>query len=1061
MSGLLKRGMLIEPLLVPPSAWTGHIPFAGWIVETVAPKVLVELGTHRGTSYLAFCQAVQEHGLSSACYAIDTWKGDEHSLNYGEDVFEGLRAYHDKMYAGFSHMLRCTFDEALPHFGEGGVDLLHIDGLHTYEAVKHDFESWLPKMSTRGVVLFHDIMERERGFGVWRLWEEVSARYPSFYFRAEHGLGVLLVGEDQPEELIQLSKAGDDARVFEGILTALGVRIKVRQDVEWWRNEVAGLGSTVASLRGELEHESSLRTSETDALRDQLRELQTCLTEARDTLLVRETEVTSLAARLSISDSEKERADARLGEQVMALASSVEELRDIRQRITHHMEVLTSLEAAAHQVQEAESHVAALRQELVLAREAASEQARLAGAEVDGLRQEIAALQEARAQLARESSEEVARLRDALAAESARAVMASEGDARAQAKLGDALRAMQDQASGMGKVKAALEERDQLVVELMLQTRRQAAELDSFAYRLSQKVVSLARRVAPRGTRREDLVRRMLGRTPTSVEMQIAGHARTDHPQLASHIAASEPDKEEIALQVARSADFVRKPVISVITPIYKVPRDVLDETLRSIEDQSYPHWQACLVWSDDADDDGWEWLRARTTDSRFSVRRVENGGISRNSNAALEMADGEFIALLDHDDTIAPWAFFKLVEMLQEQPELDFIYSDKDSISADGGVRMNALFKPAWSPEMLNSVNYLTHLNFIRTSILREIGGWDPETDGAQDWDIFFRITERTEKIARLGSILYHWRILPTSTATGLQAKPYAALGQLRSQEGHFRRLGLPASVQPTPEGLFRVSWPAEAKGLDVVVVQTGDATQLMHVLDGLRAGDQSLLRRITVFTPTPDDAQLSPFVPVWGDVIHFVQHSSPNWRDALASVLDEDGVVAPSLLLLDGTLRYLSQDLLAEMAGWVTHHPDVAWVSALAMDTQERVVECGRVVGSGSSAPLFKGVGINSYGWFGGAQWYRNSSAASPYALAFKRALLVEARASLHSADFGIEQLCAITRSGGARGLLNPFARVYFEGDPEPVWRNDGHLYADDPYFNPSFTKVNPLGL
>lgn len=134
--------------------WHLHIPFCFVIMAMLKPARFVELGTWKGDSYCAFCQAVDELGLNTACYAIDSWQGDEHAGYYGEEVLEELRAYHDPLYGVFSRLTKCFFDDALDYFKEASIDLLHIDGHHSYDSVKHDFESWLPKMSNRGVVLF-------------------------------------------------------------------------------------------------------------------------------------------------------------------------------------------------------------------------------------------------------------------------------------------------------------------------------------------------------------------------------------------------------------------------------------------------------------------------------------------------------------------------------------------------------------------------------------------------------------------------------------------------------------------------------------------------------------------------------------------------------------------------------------------------------------------------------------------------------------------------------------------------------------------------------------------
>src|SRR5713226_6179164 len=213
----LNRPVCIDyPHRLGSTAWAGHVPFAMFLADLIRPQVIVELGTFTGVSYCAFCQATKELRLDTSCYAIDTWQGDEHSGFYdGAKILKDLKEHHDPLYEGFSSLIQSTFDEALNHFEDGAIDLLHIDGYHTYESVRHDFQSWLPKMSARGVVLFHDINVRESDFGVWRLWEEVKPNYPHFEFFHEHGLGVLAVGADVRDGLHDFIEASErDATVI-------------------------------------------------------------------------------------------------------------------------------------------------------------------------------------------------------------------------------------------------------------------------------------------------------------------------------------------------------------------------------------------------------------------------------------------------------------------------------------------------------------------------------------------------------------------------------------------------------------------------------------------------------------------------------------------------------------------------------------------------------------------------------------------------------------------------------------------------------------------------------
>ena len=270
--------------LAEPDAWAGHIPFAFWIIDALRPRRLVELGTHSGNSYLAFAQAVHRLGLGTACFAVDTWRGDAQAGYYDEEVFQELSRHHDARYGAFSRLVRSTFDDAVQHFPDASVDLLHVDGYHTYEAVTRDFETWRPKLSTRAVVLFHDINVREGDFGVWRLWGELQSRHPHFEFLHAHGLGVLGVGPDLPAAVTALFQTTRDtaessrireafARLGSSVVESMHFQA-IQAKGEVLQSEIARLGQEITGRDALIRKEGEERAALEEAARGRDQALQ-------------------------------------------------------------------------------------------------------------------------------------------------------------------------------------------------------------------------------------------------------------------------------------------------------------------------------------------------------------------------------------------------------------------------------------------------------------------------------------------------------------------------------------------------------------------------------------------------------------------------------------------------------------------------------------------------------------------------------------------------------------------------------------------------------------------
>jgi len=500
----------------------------------------------------------------------------------------------------------------------------------------------------------------------------------------------------------------------------------------------------------------------------------------------------------------------------------------------------------------------------------------------------------------------------------------------------------------------------------------------------------------------------------------------------------------------------------SIIFPVYQISFDILLEAIQSILEQDYTHWELCLVWGDTSNELGWAQLHTLySNDPRFNLQRPEmNLGISGNSNLALQAATGEYSVLLDHDDLLAPDALSLLYETIAINPDVDFLYSDKDLIDSTNSLRFNPFLKPRLSPEMMYSANYLTHLNAVRTSLLRQIGGWDSELDGAQDWDIFLKILEVTTNIIHVPAILYHWRVHPVSTSSGLQAKPYAAQAQLQALRSHFARKKKPATVTHHA-GAFHIAWPPSDKRIDIVVFNTVNRASITALISVIQRSAPT--SSIHTFIGKRNHSQLSDQRlhsdrPV---TITYLGAETDSWQGMLDAYFCQE-TSEGYVVLIDGSALSWSASIVRELTGWLENEQNICWTSGISLSDDNRVIEAGRCVGLDyQSAPLFSGVPKDNFGIFGGAGWYRNARGCSPFAFAARTSELKSAFfASQHiSQRFRFSAICSFLAASAGRGLINPFAEVIFTNLPHDTFINDARFYESDPYVNPGFVQIVPF--
>jgi hypothetical protein len=299
--------------LGPQTSWLAHAPFAFWIVETLKPSMLVELGTRGGFSYFVFCEAVQRCQLNARCYAVNSWKGDEQAGLYDEEVFEEVASYNARRYSEFSTLIRSTFDEALRHFEDHAIDLLHVSGRHFYDDVKHDFESWRQKLSDRSVVLFHETNVHQSGHHVFRLWEELRQTYPHFEFLHGHGLGVLAIGERIPKRMRLLFDSAGNENFTSQIRTAysrLGLAVTLQLKTHEQAAELVQRNAGLRLIEGRLSHAARLNRQLSAELAQRSAEVDRLNRELSAELAQRGAEAQDLRRELAARSAEARRLEA-------------------------------------------------------------------------------------------------------------------------------------------------------------------------------------------------------------------------------------------------------------------------------------------------------------------------------------------------------------------------------------------------------------------------------------------------------------------------------------------------------------------------------------------------------------------------------------------------------------------------------------------------------------------------------------------------------------------------------------------------------------------------------
>lgn len=538
-------------------------------------------------------------------------------------------------------------------------------------------------------------------------------------------------------------------------------------------------------------------------------------------------------------------------------------------------------------------------------------------------------------------------------------------------------------------------------------------------------------------------------------------------------------------LEEQKNTRFAYAPKISILIPLYKTDTTYLSELIDSIQAQTYSNWELCLSDGSGVETPLRKVVEAyQKNDDRIKMVCSESPlQISDNTNAALKIATGEFVAFVDHDDLLTPDALYENVKLLNEKEEVDFIYSDEDKISMNGKEYFEPHFKPDFNLDLLRTINYICHFVVVRKTIVDEVGGLHSEFDGAQDFDFVLRCVEKTKAIYHIPRVLYHWRAHKDSTAENPESKMYAFENGAKAVQSHYERLGIQAVVKMRKDylGIYRTVYQLEHKPLVSIVIPNKDhIDDLKKCIDSIeKKATYENIEYIIIENNSTEEKTFSYYeqlqkenkrvkVVVWEDEFNY-------------SAINNYGVSFAKgeyLLFLNNDTEIINKDCIEEMLGYCMRD-DVGIVGARLYYPDDTIQHAGVIIGIGGVAGhCFLGLEHNKPGYFARALCAQDYSAVTAACMMVKRSVFeavggfdVKLKVAFNDIDF-----CLRVRETGNLVVYNPYAELYHyesksrgaEDTAEKMARFEGEvifmqtrwkkiLAEGDPYYNPNLTLID----
>ena len=537
----------------------------------------------------------------------------------------------------------------------------------------------------------------------------------------------------------------------------------------------------------------------------------------------------------------------------------------------------------------------------------------------------------------------------------------------------------------------------------------------------------------------------------------------------------------EEMLEEQRKTKFKHEPTISVVVPMYNTEKVFFKELIESLKNQTYSKWELCLADGSEVPN---ELLKDYIDDDRIKYSFLNsNLGISENTNKAIEMATGDFIGFLDHDDLLSQDALYEVVKAINEEKNVDFIYTDEDKID-ENKERFEPYFKPDFSPETLECNNYITHFVVVKKALLKEVGMLNSKFNGAQDFDFVLRATEKAENIVHIPKVLYHWRVHRGSTANVADAKPYAFEAGIKVVEEHLKRMNKAGDVQNGQDipGIYRINYKVIGNPKVSILIPNRDNVKLLkEAVSSILELTSYLNYEIVIIENGSTDKETFKYYDLIKDktnvkILKFDEDTDEFNYSKLIN-LGVKNVDGEFVLQLNNDIKIISKDWLDIMVGY-SQQKEIGAVGGRLYYEDKTIQHAGIIVGlSGIAGNMLVNLPYGERAYFGRESATRNVAAVTGACLLCRRELYEEVGymdEELFKVAFNDVDFCLKLMEKGYRNVYVPYVELYhyesktrgyeYSKEKEERFNRESDnfkskwkeiLEKGDPYYNINFTR------